>query len=437
MKKVSTILLAGCLTGLALDVPGQTSPAAIKDIIESSEILSRQFTGFMLYDPESRKTLEAYNADKYFTPASNTKLYTFYTVLETLGDSVPALQYMVVEDTLFFRGTGDPSFLYPPFEDSTALNFLKTAGQKYLYYCERPFEGKAFGPGWSWGDYNAAYQVERCVFPFAGNRASFSAGRGGRLEVSPAILKGRLLYDPEAQTDRFRVVRDYGGNVFRYPDRLVPRNFSQEVPFQTSTPLLLELLSDATGREIKLSERSIPRGSPVIHSLPVDTVLKRMMEVSDNFIAEQMLLVASSTLGDTLSSSKFIEYAMENLLTDLPDTLSWVDGSGLSRYNLFTPANMVALLDKIYRKLPRGRLFHLLANGGKAGSTLEKYFRRPDPYIYAKTGTLSNQHTLSGYLIVRGGKVLIFSFMNNNYMVPTSKLRREMEWILNSIRDQY
>ena len=97
---------------------------------------------------------------------------------------------------------------------------------------------------------------------------------------------------------------------------------------------------------------------------------------------------------------------------------------------------MVKLLQKISAKVPQQRLFDLLAIGGKTG-TLKNQYKGSEPFVFGKTGTLGGAYNLSGYLKTKKGKVLLFSFMNNNFTLKTQDIRREVERILTEIRDNY
>jgi D-alanyl-D-alanine carboxypeptidase/D-alanyl-D-alanine-endopeptidase (penicillin-binding protein 4) len=94
------------------------------------------------------------------------------------------------------------------------------------------------------------------------------------------------------------------------------------------------------------------------------------------------------------------------------------------------------LWKKIYELIPQERLFPLLAVGGKTG-TLKNSFKNNPPYIYGKTGTLTNNHCVSGYLVTKKGKIFIFSFMSNNHPVLASNVRNEMGLILKKIYSNY
>ena len=54
-----------------------------------------------------------------------------------------------------------------------------------------------------------------------------------------------------------------------------------------------------------------------------------------------------------------------------------------------------------------------------------------------KPGTLGNNYCLSGYLITSSGKTLIFSFMNNHFMMPNAEVKEQMQAIFEEIRERY
>ena len=69
--------------------------------------------------------------------------------------------------------------------------------------------------------------------------------------------------------------------------------------------------------------------------------------------------------------------------------------------------------------------------------TIREWYAADQPYIFGKTGSLSNNHSLSGYLVTKKGKVLIFAFMNNNFAVNSNAIRRNMQGILRRIYENY
>jgi D-alanyl-D-alanine carboxypeptidase/D-alanyl-D-alanine-endopeptidase (penicillin-binding protein 4) len=122
-----------------------------------------------------------------------------------------------------------------------------------------------------------------------------------------------------------------------------------------------------------------------------------------------------------------------SFLTSQPQ---WYDGSGLSRYNLITPKSLVEILNQIYQRLSFEEIKSVFPIGGESG-TIRNYYKSETPYIIAKTGTLKNNHCLSGYLMTNSGKTLIFSFMNNHYIGSSDQAKVAMEQLLIKIRDHY
>jgi len=417
---------------------GHIRKRKIKKQFKHSAILNDHFTGFALYDLDDKKMIWQQNADKYFTPASNTKLFTFYTCLKMLGDSIPALKYVIRHDSLIFWGTGDPSFLHSDLKATKAFNFLKNSNKK-LFFAAGNYTDDFYGDGWAWNDYNDYYQPEITELPLQDNVAEFYADKNDSIQVRPAYLKRFLKCDSNYHPANFRVHRDFLSNAFVYPAAKPSAAFVQDVPWKTSTAFTLALLQDTLKLPVTEIHLLLPDSAKIIYDANADTVYRHMLQPSDNFIAEQLLLVCSSAKFKTLSSDSVITYAKAHFLNDLPDVPQWADGSGLSRQNLFTPRSIIALLEKIDNEVKNDSLLHsLLPEGGVVGTIRHAY--KTDngaPFIWAKTGSLNNVYNQGGYFVTRKGKRLAFSFMNNNFTRPASEVRNEMVRIITWVHDAF
>jgi D-alanyl-D-alanine carboxypeptidase/D-alanyl-D-alanine-endopeptidase (penicillin-binding protein 4) len=407
------IILSGCKS------------AYIKKTLTHSSDSLHNHSGFVLYDPVEKKNLISINGDKYFTPASNTKIFTLYAGLKILGDSVPALRWISRNDSLIFWGTGDPSPLYTEvYQNGRVLNFLQSRPEK-LYFSSTNFQEKVYGPGWSWDDYQDYYQAERSPFPVYGNVVQVK-----RNHVNPDYFQSHFESKRNGQW-RDRTSNRYYGDVASLSEK-----FETLIPFITSDSLTLELLSDTLKRDVLQVYDSLPQGAATLYSIQADSIYKVLMKQSDNFIAEQILLMCAQKISDTLKTDIAIMKVKKDFLNDLPDSFEWVDGSGLSRYNQFTPRTIVKLWEKIYELVPQQRLFPLLVTNGKPG-TLRSMLSNQPSFIYGKTGSLSNNYCLSGYLITKRNHLLIFSSMNTGFISPTSAIRKNLSKTLQYIYDHY
>ena len=100
---------------------------------------------------------------------------------------------------------------------------------------------------------------------------------------------------------------------------------------------------------------------------------------------------------------------------------------------------MVKLLCKIADEVKNDTLLHSLMPAGGLTGTLKNAYKTDNgkAFVWAKTGSLSNNHNQSGYLITRKGKRLAFSFMNNNFVRPTKDVRGEMVRVMTWIHETY
>lgn len=433
MKLFRFLILLILISAVESVYSGPVRPGKVRRLFKRSEVLSKHHVGFALYDLEKGKQIFGHQEDKYFTPASNTKLFTFYAGLKMLKDSVPGLQYIERGDSLIFWGTGDPSLLHPDFAQQPVLRKLAASGRK-LFFSPGRYTGDFYGTGWAYDDYNEYYQPEMGELPVYGNVVRFRV-EGGAVTGNVEWSCYEMRTDSQAVQGRFTIRRDLFSNLFYRPLVPVPAGYRQEIPLRYSTGLSLALLSDTLKKEIGLVKEAFPgSGAQTWYSVQRDTLFRRMLQPSDNFLAEQILLMCAAENGLEMNAGKVIAHVRKNFLGSLPDAPQWVDGSGLSRQDLFTPRSMIRLCELIYDEFEgrEAELFDLLPQGGKTG-TIRNYFKADKPFVFAKTGTLSNNVNLTGYLVTKKGKRLAFSFMNNNYTQPTTDIRKEMDRILTAI----
>jgi D-alanyl-D-alanine carboxypeptidase/D-alanyl-D-alanine-endopeptidase (penicillin-binding protein 4) len=160
-----------------------------------------------------------------------------------------------------------------------------------------------------------------------------------------------------------------------------------------------------------------------------------MMHRSDNFFAEQSLLMVSNELLGVMNDEKIVDTLLKTDFKDLPQKPRWADGSGLSRYNLFTPQDFVAILNKMKNEFGMERIKVILPTGGEG--TISSYYKADSGYIYGKTGTLSGVVAFSGFLYTKKGKLLIFSTLINNHQSSATEIRKAIEKFLTGIRSKF
>ncbi len=437
-------MLVGCFCLLiaisSCSVNKQISRQASKLLLKDTAIRQGHI-GISIYEPASGKYWYEHDAEKYFVPASNTKLFSLYAGMKYLGDSLNGFKIYETADSIYFKPNGDPTFLHPDFINQSFFNLLQSSRKKIAYPMDINHRFEALGLGWAWDDYGSGYMAERSSFPIYGNEVTFISN-GKTIQSIPSYFLRKCFDEPMIQLlgsdGKFIVSRSKESNKFNFRTKSSEVFKKQEIPFITNYSFFnLELLLDTLG----LPYNSMPQyfGNAKKYTnfktQPSDSLFKPMMHRSDNFFAEQTLLMASNEKLGYMSDGEMIAYLLNTDLKDIPQKPKWVDGSGLSRYNLFTPKSFVYLLNKMKNEFDWERIKNILPTGGEG--TLSSYYKTEKGFIYAKTGTLSNNCALSGYLITKNNKLLIFSVLANNYQTGATPVRRAVEEFLKNIREKY
>jgi D-alanyl-D-alanine carboxypeptidase/D-alanyl-D-alanine-endopeptidase (penicillin-binding protein 4) len=415
-----------------------------KKVINNSSLLTAH-VGISIYDPATGKYWYNYQGDKYFVPASNTKLSTCYAAMKYLGDSLKCFLAIENDTALIILPTGDPTFLHPDYKTQPAFDFLKKSKKK-IYTTDIKWKSDALGSGWSWNDYNESYMAERSPMPVFGNLLKWIQEKETINKSEPFIIYSMPEINwpvnfSTVNAKNFEVKRKIGENEFELIQG-TEKYKELYVPFVThGIRSSIELLSDTLGKKISLIDEQnqfFKKNKFIgqyLKTQSTDSLLKPMMHRSDNFFAEQSLLMVSNERLGVMNDEKIIDTLLKTDFKDLPQKPRWVDGSGLSRYNLFTPQDFVAILNKMKNEFGMERIKVILPTGGTG--TISNYYKADSNFIFAKTGTLSGVVALSGFLYTKKGKLLIFSTLVNNHQASSTAVRRAVEKFIEEIRNKY
>ena len=474
------LFLLACLFFFACSPSKQISRSAQKEVINDPSLQSAH-VGISIFDPSTGKYIYNYQGDKFFVPASNIKIPTCYVAMKYLGDSLPGLKFGISTDSSLvgIQPTGDPGFLHPDYSYQPAFNFLDQLGKSGKYQLgilDTAWKDERWGNGWSWNDYDASYMAERNSFPAFGNLVSIrpnpierrslsDTSRGGtglQLFVTvPGYFNSKVneySYMVPAKTFRekelkIRLERHISENWFT-PVESNASFQGLQLPyvtngFNTTKFIIEDSLKVEMGRLLpgvnessqnqyyyispnsRTSELEIEHWQ-TIYSQPTDSILKPMMHRSDNFFAEQMLLMVSNQLLGVMNVQQVVDSIMKTDFKDLPQKPRWADGSGLSRYNLFTPQDMVSILHKMEKEFGMERIKEIFPTGNEG--TLRNYYVDEEGIFYAKTGTLSGVVAISGFMQTNKGQPLIFSVLVNNHRASAPDVRRAVERFLQQLR---
>lgn len=165
-----------------------------------------------------------------------------------------------------------------------------------------------------------------------------------------------------------------------------------------------------------------------VRSLPISALVRQMDKPSNNYLAEMLLkglslppsaanddadggeVAIGSKVATTMRGARV---AVRHART-FGSRVKLVDGSGLSRSDIAAPREVVDLLRGVQKTVAFTDFRASLPIAGVDG-TLAKRMRGTSAYksCQAKTGTLSNVSTLSGYCTTAGGDLVAFSVLQN------------------------
>jgi D-alanyl-D-alanine carboxypeptidase/D-alanyl-D-alanine-endopeptidase (penicillin-binding protein 4) len=475
----NTILIDVALLGISLIVslPVQAisenvCPAQLQTelgkVAQSPELKAARIGIFVQTNAPKPIILANLDGDRYFLPASNTKLFTTATALKVLGANYQFGTHLMshnlpnnkgeLEDGLWLMGSGDPSFNSDDGLKSLVTQ-LKAKGVKRIkggLWTGTSRKGTEVVDSWEWSDLQHYYAA--IASPFTINENALNWEVSPSAFGKPPILtweKPLLAKDWDIQNQAttvsadsaytLEVIRPYGKKSLiitgQIPEKEQPELGGVAIPNPEENVLALlrqELI--AQGIEIppnssntyNANAKKLPPTQDLAIALspPLSQLITTTNKDSNNLYAELLLRALGDRLDainpdDSLDRGLMVIKKYLQSINITTEQVALVDGSGLSRQNLTTPRAIVQLLqtvsnDENFRKsLPISNV----------DGTLKDRFKNQSNKVFlqAKTGSFSGTMALSGYAKPSNYQEVIFSLIINNSNLSSRQLQKYID----------
>lgn len=442
-------------TGLAVLLSATSASAQGSLQAEAERILKKVGGewGVMAWSVDRQQPLISINANAPLIPASNNKVFTSIWALDVLGPDhrfptdllvTGPISGGVLQGDVVLRGSGDPAFGYPEFEDDP-MQPLRTMAQRLRQLGVRSVQGSVVGdptafdtvlvgPQWprDTGGGSARYAPRVSGLPFQRNMIWIEAqpnpqGGPALIRLDPPVEVIPVVSEVRTGGSRAWAVRRSDDDTIRVKGGVSGRQrnrFGVGVadPALLAAGALRQALLEA-GIQVQQGVRvgAAPQGARVVHrhlSIPLGQMIPKLNQESDNFFAEHLWKAAAHKVlgqgsyarGGPASALHFLRRA------GVPaGQLYQADGSGLSGHNRASANALVRSLVYAHRQ-PYSATFHRsLAVAADPAGTMRRLYRNTSAAgnLHAKTGYINDVRSLSGFVRAKNGELIAFSFLFN------------------------
>ena len=420
------------------------------------------------------ETLYSFNSFRLQTPASNQKVLTTAAAAERLGwdyryttriyttgavDSNGA-----VNGDLVVVSDGDPTInprhpqrwaIFDEWGKQLAAKGIRTVNG-HLIGDDNAFEEPGWGLGWAWDDLAFGYGAAASALQYNENQVELMVGpgleAGARAIISMSPAGSGLIIDHQVTTvapgepSRITLLRPPGS------DRLVVSGqvavgsppITEYAAVDNPTQVYLNAMRVALGRQGVNIERT-PLDIDAVRVAPdmskatllledrspsLAEIIDVTLKWSRNIYAETMLRSMAPDGAPKTAAGGLA--ALEETLNDwgiFRDYFLARDGSGLSRYDYLTADALTWLLTYLWADPKHAELYRAaLPVFGVTGNIAGRLKDTPaSGRVWAKTGSMSQVRSLSGYIVTAEGEPLVFAFIVNGFRVPSREIDAAMD----------
>jgi len=437
------------------------------DVILNDAALNHAIAGVKVVSLRTGETFYERDAEILAHPASNQKLLTSATALALFGpayvfrttvacDSAAPLA-SVLEGELYLIGRGNPDLtdedLFGLAQNLAQLGLKEIRGN--LICDDFYFDDVRWGNGWMWDDdpsdlfsrFTALTVNDNAItaraFP------SDSLGKPARMQIEPptdhvAIENKSVTIKRKTQIDSLKLAAlsitrkwQQSENTIVVEGAIAQDQTASEETINVLAPELYcgRVFRDLLQRAGITLRGAVQRGMapPKIkilaeHRGSLMPILINLNKISDNLTAELLLkTIGAEKFGAPGTAPKGIRAMRQFFGSAGVDTnaVYSADGSGVSHYNLVTPANLIRLLTAMWKNFSiRNEFVATLPIAGVDGTLSHRMKGTAAAgVLHAKTGTISAVSTLSGYTATADGEELAFSFMMQHFLGSSRSVR--------------
>jgi D-alanyl-D-alanine carboxypeptidase/D-alanyl-D-alanine-endopeptidase (penicillin-binding protein 4) len=444
--------------------------------IDESDAAQARWGVFVMSLNDGR-VLYARNGDKLFTPASNMKIYTTAVALDLLGEtyrwrtsaySQKQIDNGVIEGDLILYGRGAPDL-------TSKAGLASLADQLYqrglrhvrgnVVGDESYFRGDVYGGGWQWNDLQWYFGAEPSALSIDENSVEVTIGPSNKAGNSATVVitpNDNYLHLTNTTTTGERdapttigINRELSSNELRVWGEFPAdgRSFSAFLSIhnpalraatlfkQALTSRGIRIDGEARNRDVRApeSEKFDPQKAfelGYVESKTLAEIARKTNKESNNLYAELIFRTLGKERGatapdpnphknQTRGDDEAATAVVKSWLSAhgiAANVLAIHDGSGLSRLDLVTPEGTAKLLAAITKSEAANAFRESLPIAGRDG-TLRGRLTPEAGRVFAKTGSLTYDHSLSGYATTQDGRVLVFSIICNDVTGPRQPVR--------------
>jgi len=458
---VVSIFLSSLITPLAWGICVADLQKQVEVIVQSPRLRSARVGVFASKLDTLNQPIVNIDSNKYFTPASNVKLFTTAAALEILGASYQIKTSLLIDQTgenLWIKAGGDPSFNENSLKSlvQALVQSLKARGIKAIASNIKALpelKGSGLGKGWQWEDLQEYYAAIAHSFIFDENVLDWTITptkinqpvkfSWNRPDIAPDwIIENQATTVNSALTNSLKVERSLAQKRILITGQL-PLNSEPELG-ATAIPdpeahFLQLLRREIIKQGISFKPEVLNISNSSISAIKVATFLSPTLtelikvtnKQSHNLYAEALLrrvgvsFDIANPSGQKDSSDLGIEAITKFLAIKGISEVVMQDGSGLSTLNLATPRAIAQLLTLMANN-PVFRNSLAIAN---QDGTLKNRFKTQNINMQGKTGTLTSVSALSGYIQPPKYPEIAFSIIINNSNLSSSELTKEIDAI--------